>query len=207
VLTGILLLLAGTFSYWQAWVFAAVNIVLVIATASRFGSEVTAIRERMRFTAATLWWDRLFLALFMPMNLILIVLAGLDAGRIDLSPEPLAILYPFFYILYVGAAFLHLWAVSTNLFYVGTVRILDGHSVIDEGPYRWVRHPGYTGIIVMMTSIAIVLGSVAALAPAFIITLLVIFRTLLEDRMLQRELEGYSEYCRRVRYRLVPGIW
>lgn len=175
--------------------------------AARFGSEVTAIRERMRFTAATLWWDRLFLALFMPMNLAVIVVAALGAGRLDLGPGPPLALYPFFYLLYIAAAYLHLWAVRANRFYIGTARVVESHRVIESGPYNWVRHPGYTGIICMMISISIVLGSLAALVPAFAIALLVIFRTALEDRMLRRELEGYSEYCLRVRYRLVPFVW
>jgi protein-S-isoprenylcysteine O-methyltransferase Ste14 len=175
--------------------------------AARFGSETKAIRERMRFGAASIWWDRLFLALFMPMNLAVIVLAGLDAGRMHIGPKPPLYIYPLCYIIYMGAAYLHLRAVSANSFYVGTVCVKEGQRVTDQGPYRWIRHPGYTGIILMMLSIALVLGSFVALIPACIITILVIGRTALEDRMLRNELEGYTEYAERVRYRLVPRIW
>ena len=207
LLTALLLALAGRISYWQAWVFAGLNEALVLMTAIRFRSETGAIRERMRFGSASVWWDRLFLALFMPMNLAVIVLAGLDGGRLHLGPEPPLPLYVACCIFYPCGAYLHLWAVGSNSSYVGTVCIREGQRVIDAGPYRWIRHPGYAGIIVMMSSIAILLGSVAALLPAGIVALLVIARTALEDRMLRRGLEGYAGYAERVRYRLVPWVW
>jgi protein-S-isoprenylcysteine O-methyltransferase Ste14 len=207
LITLLLLLLAGRLSYWQGWVFAGVNEALVITMAALFSTESRAIRERMRFTAASIWWDRLFLALFMPANLAVVVLAVLDAGRMHIGPEPPPYLYPLCYLVYMGAAYLHLRAVSSNNFYVGAVSVKEGQHVSDRGPYRWVRHPGYAGIILMMPCIALVLGSFVALIPAGIIALLVVGRTALEDRLLRNELEGYTEYADRVRYRLIPWIW
>ena len=207
LLTLLLVLLAGRLSYWQAWVFAAVNEALIVTMAALFGSESRAIRERMRFTAASVWWDRLFLALFMPANLAVIVLAVLDAGRMRMGPDPPIYLYPLCYIVYLGAAYLHLRAVCSNNSYIGTVCVKEGQRVADRGPYRWVRHPGYVGIILMMISIALVLGSFVALIPAGIVALLVVGRTALEDRLLRNELAGYTEYTERVRYRLIPWIW
>jgi protein-S-isoprenylcysteine O-methyltransferase Ste14 len=111
--------------------------------------------------------------------------------------------------VYTASAYLHLWAIRANEFYTSTVSIKpDGsHAVIDTGPYGVVRHPGYTGIMLMEACIAVMLGSLWALVPAGAVALLLIVRTWLEDAALRRELSGYTEYANRVRYRLVPGIW
>jgi protein-S-isoprenylcysteine O-methyltransferase Ste14 len=97
----------------------------------------------------------------------------------------------------------------TNRFFSSTVRIQTdrGHEVVEGGPYRFMRHPGYVGAILLVTSISLVLGSLWALIPAGVVAVLLIIRTCLEDITLQRELTGYADYARRVRFRLVPGIW
>ena len=82
-----------------------------------------------------------------------------------------------------------------------------GHEVIQTGPYKYVRHPGYIGGILMAISTALVLGSLWALIPAGIVAILLIIRTYLEDITLQKELPGYAEYAKNVRYRLLPLVW
>ena len=79
--------------------------------------------------------------------------------------------------------------------------------MIDTGPYAIVRHPMYATAIPLFVGIALALGSYWALVPAGIASLVLIVRTVLEDRMLQWELPGYQEYAGRVRYRLLPGVW
>jgi protein-S-isoprenylcysteine O-methyltransferase Ste14 len=100
-------------------------------------------------------------------------------------------------------------AVAANRFFSALVRIQHdrGHHVIDTGPYRFVRHPGYAGSIVYMFGMAVALGSRAAVAATAVIVLVLVVRTALEDRTLRAELEGYADYARRVRFRLVPGVW
>ena len=75
------------------------------------------------------------------------------------------------------------------------------------GPYKYMRHPGYVGFIVINLATPLVLGSLWALIPGAIIAVLFIIRTALEDSTLQKELEGYKEYVEKVKYRLIPGIW
>jgi protein-S-isoprenylcysteine O-methyltransferase Ste14 len=101
------------------------------------------------------------------------------------------------------------WTASVNTFLSRTVRIQDdrGQHVIDTGPYSWVRHPMYLGVIVLMISISLLLGSLWALIPGAMIGILFTVRAALEDRTLQQELPGYPEYASRVRCRLFPGIW
>jgi protein-S-isoprenylcysteine O-methyltransferase Ste14 len=96
-----------------------------------------------------------------------------------------------------------------NKFFEPTVRIQTerGHKVIDAGPYAIVRHPGYVSAFFTLPGMALSLGSLWALLPACIAVLLLILRTLWEDKTLQAELPGYNEYTERVRYKLIPGVW
>ena len=76
-----------------------------------------------------------------------------------------------------------------------------------EGPYRYIRHPGYVAIIMQFLVVPIALGSLFAYLPALFAACLYVVRTALEDRTLMAELPGYSDYARKVRYRLLPGVW
>jgi len=78
---------------------------------------------------------------------------------------------------------------------------------VKTGPYKYVRHPMYSGIILMILFTPFALGSFIALIFSGLIIILFIIRTYLEDKTLQNELPGYKEYIKKVRYRLVPGLW
>jgi protein-S-isoprenylcysteine O-methyltransferase Ste14 len=80
-------------------------------------------------------------------------------------------------------------------------------QTVTRGPYRWIRHPMYLGVIVLMLGIPLVLGSYWALVPGGLIDILFVIRTALEDKFLQADLPGYKDYSKRVRYYLIPGIW
>ena len=82
-----------------------------------------------------------------------------------------------------------------------------GQEVYAEGPYKYIRHPGYIGGILMALSMGLVFGSLWALLPGVAAAILLIVRTYLEDKMLKRELSGYLEYSKKVKYRLLPGVW
>jgi protein-S-isoprenylcysteine O-methyltransferase Ste14 len=101
------------------------------------------------------------------------------------------------------------WAMGANAFFSKIVRIQKdrGHAVATGGPYRYLRHPGYLGTIVFELATPIMLGSLWALIPGGLGALLLIIRTVLEDRTLHEELDGYEKYAQKVRYRLLPGIW
>ncbi|MEJ2247450.1 MAG: isoprenylcysteine carboxylmethyltransferase family protein, partial [Acidobacteriota bacterium] len=100
-------------------------------------------------------------------------------------------------------------AMLVNKHFETTVRIQTdrNHKVITAGPYKYIRHPGYVGASLWVLSAPLIVGSVYGLIPAGMAVLLLIIRTVLEDRTLQRELTGYSEYARQVHYRLIPGLW
>ncbi len=101
------------------------------------------------------------------------------------------------------------WAVANNKFFSQIVRIQSdrGHSVAACGPYRFVRHPSYLGMIAFELAVPIMLASWWSLLVSVVNVCLITLRTALEDRTLQNELPGYAEYVQRVRYRLMPGVW
>jgi protein-S-isoprenylcysteine O-methyltransferase Ste14 len=96
-----------------------------------------------------------------------------------------------------------------NRFYSSVVRVQNdrGHSVIDAGPYRLVRHPGYLATLSAMLSGGMALGSLLAMIPLFGFAAIFIRRTMVEDQLLHDKLPGYAEYACRVRYRPIPGIF
>jgi len=109
----------------------------------------------------------------------------------------------------VLAAALIAWAMRSNRFFSSVVRIQKdrGHTVVTAGPYGFIRHPGYTGIAAFTLATPLILNSRWAFVPAIATAAMSVLRTLLEDRTLHNELDGYADYARRVKYRLVPAIW
>jgi len=102
-----------------------------------------------------------------------------------------------------------LWCSIVNPFLEKTVRIQDDnqHRVIQAGPYEFVRHPMYVGLLAILMATPAMLGSSWLLVPITWCVVVLVIRTSLEDRTLQAELAGYAQYSERVRYRLFPGVW
>jgi protein-S-isoprenylcysteine O-methyltransferase Ste14 len=165
------------------------------------------MRQRKKLGAGTKRWDIVWNLLFWPLMIVVPVVAGLGVrfGWRAL-PCPLWALGP---ILVAGGQALSAWAMSVNPHFEGTVRIQTdrGHRVIDGGPYRLVRHPGYVGLCLLAAGSPFLLLSRAALIPAGVVVIWIVLRTALEDALLRRELDGYAEFAQRTRYRLLPGIW
>jgi protein-S-isoprenylcysteine O-methyltransferase Ste14 len=209
VMITIMLLLAGRIDFWQAWLFATVNLIIILVLFTAFSGMTKLIKERMKPGVGTKRWDKIFWMLYGPMNLMILIIASLDAGRFYWSPNFPAIVYVLAYGVYLLANFIHLWAIVSNDFYTSTVRIQEerGQVVVDKGPYRFIRHPGYLGILLMLLCMALVLGSLYALIPYGVVFLLLIIRTYLEDNTLKEELDGYKAFTKKTRFRLIPGIW
>jgi protein-S-isoprenylcysteine O-methyltransferase Ste14 len=149
---------------------------------------------------------------FLPIVLLLFAhwaLAGLDRGQLHLSDSVPTVLQIAALVAYALASLVIVWAMHVNRFFSSIPRIQSerGHKVISSGPYRFVRHPGYTASLVAAIASGIALGSwLSTLIVPFAVAGL-IRRTIVEERLLERELPGYADYASRVRYRLVPGIW
>jgi protein-S-isoprenylcysteine O-methyltransferase Ste14 len=147
----------------------------------------------------------LLLALFGPGMLLV---AGLDERLGWLPAMSPAVRWAGGIVMCLGYG-LFSWGMAENQFFSSMVRIQGerGHAVCSTGPYRFVRHPGYIGVIVYSLAAPLLLGSAWAYIPAVLTAGVVVVRTVLEDGTLRKELEGYSEYAQKVRYRLIPGVW
>ncbi len=137
-----------------------------------------------------------------------VVVAALDAGRFHwtaLSGSTQILALP---VLILAAA-LQVWAMMANPFFSSAIRIQTdhGHKLVTRGPYRFIRHPGYLAMIVMIPATALVLGSLAALIPAVCYSALILWRTKREDEFLVERLADYAGYAAWVGFRLIPGLW
>ena len=110
--------------------------------------------------------------------------------------------------LLVILGFLIVWRVfKENSFTAGTIEVAPGQNVISSGPYAVVRHPMYSGALIMLFGTAPALGSWWALAPFAALKVIIVLRLLDEEAFLSQHLPGYAQYCKRVRFRLLPGVW
>ena len=136
------------------------------------------------------------------------VVCGLDQRFGWTGAMPLAVQLLALAIGILGFAII-MWALTSNPFAAVYARIQAerGHAVAMTGPYRFVRHPFYTGVLVYALALPVVLGSLWALILGGLVAIMFIAKTIFEDRKLQAELDGYREYAQHVRYRLLPGVW
>jgi protein-S-isoprenylcysteine O-methyltransferase Ste14 len=206
----VLLISAGKIWWINAWVYFGLYLFLQVVYALvmlRINPDL--LNERGKgIKEGTKTFDKLFFAFWLPLIVLTLVVSGLDAARYEWSDMYLWLIISGV-IISIPAGIFTIWAVAVNPYFEGTIRIQDDrdHQVCNSGPYKIVRHPGYAGLIISTLCTPLILGSWWGLVPSGIIALLVIIRTVLEDRTLQDELPGYPEYAERVRYRLVPGIW
>ena len=200
---------AGTIEWLAGWLyFGVITTTLAINYVYLHRVNPDVIEHRLRMGKGTKYWDKVWLAFFTLAFLALYVIAGFDAVRYEWSIMSLW-LWPLGMVLWLAGNIFFTWSMGVNPFFEKTVRIQTerGHRVIDTGPYRFVRHPGYLGFFGWSLSVLLLLGSWWAFLPAWLCIITLIIRTALEDRTLQNELTGYREYASRVRYRLIPWVW
>jgi protein-S-isoprenylcysteine O-methyltransferase Ste14 len=200
---------AGRMDWWAAWAaiavwlawFAATDILLV-----RRNPDLMA--ERLSPPKGAKGWDRAILSIMRLMTLARYILAGLDLRYGWTVGFPLVAQITALAVCVLSYSLLT-WAMLSNPFFSQIVRIQTerGHAIASAGPYRYVRHPGYVGMLLFELAISSLLASWWAILAGAACALLIILRTALEDRTLQAELPGYAEYARQVRYRLLPGVW
>lgn len=200
---------AGTFHWWNAWVLLFFTAMISVLTGNLFHKLPELLEERMNAADKAKPWDKVIVplvGLILPLSAI--VLAGLDK-RLGWT-RSITVWESFLAVpVMVGGMLLTFWAMKSNPFFSSYVRIQKnrGHRVASSGPYRLVRHPGYTGIILFNLAVPILLGSWIAFGAGVAVVLLTILRTTLEDLILRKELKGYREYTVKVPYRLFPLVW
>ena len=201
---------AGTWNWPEAWVYLFIQFSFAIGVAAWLKKNNPELLEaRMKYLKRSAKsWDKAIVVFATAAFIPLLVLPGLDAVRYKWSEIPLPVTIVAFASIIISMT-LVFWVMRENRFASRLVEIQRerGHEVVTSGPYQYVRHPMYVGVMIIWFSVPLALGSLWALIPGAVMATIFVVRTHLEDRMLHEELEGYVAYAQRVRYRLVPGIW
>ena len=212
VMLGTLLLSAGRWDWWEAWAYSLTGLLILL------GSRIVLIlkhpdlaqeRARAHQKEDVKDWDRFlmpFTALIGPF--LAWIIAGLDQ-RFNGSPDLPNWIQIIALILIQLGSLLGTWAMIANRYFSSQVRIQTdrGQTVVRQGPYRVVRHPGYAGGLLSWLASPVFFSSWWVILPTVLAMIASVIRTGLEDRTLREELPGYEEYTHQTKYRLVPGIW
>jgi len=209
-LTGLIFFLAaGRWDIMRGWIYFILAICVILIANLVIGSKnPELLHQRFKIHTGSKNWDKWWLLIF---ALIFVygmpLVAGWEIGRMGRQMSFWSLLLGL--ILYFLSVFISTWAMIVNQFFEPTVRIQKdrNHKVITKGPYGFIRHPGYFGIILWAIAFPLIVGSTFALYQGIILILFSAVRTYFEDKTLQLELEGYKSYTEKVRYRLFPGIW
>ncbi len=201
--------LAGRLDWVEGWLLAgAVMAYLAGGAIVAAARDPELLKERSTAISSARGLERAILWLVLTLCASIIVVGALDAGRFRWSTVPVAV-EALGWLLVLPALALPMWVGVVNTYASAVVRVQSerGHHVIAGGPYRFVRHPMYVGMVLLGVGVPPALGSWWALVPGLLWSVAFVLRTAQEDHVLQRDLPGYAEYATRTRYRLLPGIW
>lgn len=201
----IIFLPAGSFQYWNGWLYlATLFIPAIFGLVYLYRSKPALLRRRMQYREKR-HQQKLIITLSYPAFLLIFILPGVDF-RFGWSHIPVWIVLLANGFVLAGYMFFF-YTVHFNEFASRVVEIMPGQTVIQTGPYAIVRHPMYLAVLVMYTLTPIVLGSWWALIPALTVIPILVFRIIDEEKVLRKDLPGYVEYCQKIHYRILPGIW
>jgi protein-S-isoprenylcysteine O-methyltransferase Ste14 len=201
-------ILFGCAGRWDLpWFWAYLGVWAASMVVGIFAADPTLIAERMRPGPGGK--DYVTAYALTPLFLGQLVVAGLDVGRFHWSDTVLPGLRVAALVAMIAGMAVLLWAEAVNRFFSPVIRIQTerGHHVITAGPYRYIRHPGYAATPFLFAGGGLALGSWLAALLGLLMVIPLLRRTVEEDRILHERLEGYADYARRVRYRLIPGVW
>ena len=206
LLVGLLIFLpAGTFEYIQGWILMAIlfvpmfcaGIVMMIKNPGLLASRLDAKEDRKEQSVVVKLSGLMFLCGFIVAGL------GVRFGWYML-PMPVCIVGA---VLFIIAYMLYAEVLRENTYLSRTIEVQEGQKVIDTGLYGIVRHPMYSATLLLFLSMPIVLGSVWSFLIFLVYPFIIAARLKDEEKFLEEELEGYREYKKKVRYRLIPFIW
>jgi len=209
VVAGVLFGGSGDGRWLAAWLLLALFVIAQTTAFREMKRQPDLLVERSKVQPGTKPWDKLLVALLaLVVPLATWIAAALDHRFGWTGHAHIASVAAGFLLMVLGIMATQS-AIAANRFFAATVRIQDdrGQTVVSSGPYAYVRHPGYAGMLALMVGTPLALGSRWALLPAALGVVTLIVRTVLEDRTLQAELAGYVDYSRRVRSRLIPYVW
>jgi protein-S-isoprenylcysteine O-methyltransferase Ste14 len=199
---------AGTFNYWQAWVF----LVVFELSAQSYGvyfliHDRKLLERRMHLgpTAEKVPAQKIIASLFI-LGFIGMFLFPTFDHRFGWSPVPA-------YVSIIGNALIVLsfvmffFVMKANSYAASTIQVEEGQPVISTGPYAYVRHPMYAGALVLLAGVPLALDSWWGLLLILLFMPVLIWRLIDEENFLHKNLPGYTAYTQKVRYRLLPYVW
>lgn len=208
VMAAALFLSAWTFYYWQAWTFLGVFGISVFAiTLYLVKKDPKLLKRRVQAgPVAEKEQGQKVIQFFAQLAFIAVIVFPAVDHRFTSSPVPLLVVL-FGDVLVLFGLYIVFRVFKENTFTSATIEVGDGQKVVSTGPYGLVRHPMYSGALVMLVGVPLALGSWWGLLAVIPIAALIIVRLLGEERFLGKNLDGYSEYQNKVIYRLVPFVW
>ena len=209
-LAAMLFLSAGSLRFWQAWIFLVLQAAFWTYFFLDFLKHDPQLLERRLKSKETEPEQKLFQRSFALILNSAVILVGLDFRfgwtRRWVGAVPIAVMIVGQAMAIVGY-WLVFWVMKTNTFASSVIQVENRRTVIHNGPYALVRHPMYTGMVVIVIGIPLALGSYVTLPVFALLVPLLAYRLTHEERMLRRDLSGYAEYCEHTRFRLVPRVW
>ena len=195
----------GSWKFWQGWVYLALWIIPTRITFAYFYKHDPELVERRLQRKEKVREQRIIMKFFRPGSAVIFILPGLD-HRFAWSHLPLWLTI-FGQAGFLGGYLMMLWVMKVNRFAAATIQVEAGQPVISSGPYGVVRHPMYLGASLLFLFTPLALGSYWTLPAFALVVPVLVLRLLNEEKVLRQELPGYSEYCLRTRFRLIPFIW
>ncbi len=201
----IIFLPAGTLAYWEAWVYLAILLIPMLFVMAYFLKKTPEFLVRRMKLKEKEGEQKIIVKLAAIPLLLAFILPGLDK-RFGWSNVPVLTVIVADILVIMGYMLIVL-VFKENQYASRVIEVEKGQEVIQSGPYRFVRHPMYVGTILMYITSPLALGSYWAVIPALFLIPILVARIINEEVVLTEELQGYSDYKLKTKYRLVPGIW
>lgn len=205
VMLAVFFLPAGSFNFWEAWVYLTIIFVSMLAFCVYFLKNDPKLLERRMRSKEKETEQKWIIAIMSVCFIFAFLLPGFDQ-RFGWSRVPVIMVIIADIVVVLGYGFVFL-VLKENSYASRVIEVEKDQKVISSGPYAVVRHPMYLGVALMFLFTPLALGSYWALIPAVLMIFVLVPRILNEEKVLERDLEGYREYMQQVEYRLIPGIW
>ena len=206
----ILFVPAGTLNYWQGWIYLIILFIPSLCAYAYFWKHDPELIERRMQNKEQIREQKLLIRLSGPLFIAVFLLPGFDRrfgwSRDLLGNLPLWLTIVFEAMVLASILFVA-WVMNVNRYAARTIRVEAEQKVICTGPYRFVRHPLYAGSALLWLSTPLALGSWITWPFFVLLVPFYVIRLLNEEKVLHEELPGYSEYCLRTRFRMIPLVW
>ncbi len=207
--TVIIFLVAGDWGWFGGWWYVGLQITnTIFSGVLLFADHPELLERRKQMGEGTPKWDKVLAPLMATSTLLISIIAALGHRFGQPWERPIWLLVLALLCATVGHI-ITIRSMRKNAFFEGTVRLQDdqGHQVVTDGPYRWVRHPGYVGLTLYNIAVPVVMASLWGFLGVGLFLIVLVWRTAKEDRFLRESLPGYADYAKQTRWRLMPGIW